>query len=79
MSASPKDFRLTAEQMAALNSLPADNTTGPEPGPPVAWGFVRGVPDRLVVVGNQGESAAFAVYDPEMLTTWFAPGLTPSA
>ena len=28
MSASPKDFRLTAEQMAALNSLPADNTTG---------------------------------------------------
>ena len=59
--------------------LNAIRSIGPEPGPPVAWGFVRGVPDRLVVVGNQGESAAFAVYDPEMLTTWFAPGLTPSA
>jgi hypothetical protein len=43
----------------------------PTPAPAMAWGLVRGLPDRLTVRGRDGAPETFAVPDPAGVLAWF--------
>lgn len=47
-----------------------------EPNPTLGWGFLTGLPDRVLVVDRQGQSVSFAVYEPDALMAWFEAGTT---
>jgi hypothetical protein len=47
------------------------------PSPPVLWGLVAGVPDRLEVRDDAGRRETFAVPDPASLMDWFAERRAP--